>query len=99
MARPTPASGCSGPTTMATNRPTGSGCVARNSTVTRSISRAPRSYAVVACMDSELLGDDFGGTEILPGELDDHLRIERLAGVDVDAEELHRPLPGVEVRA
>ena len=40
-----------------------------------------------------------GGVEVLAGELDDVVRIERLAGVHVDAEEDARLLPPVEVRA
>ena len=43
--------------------------------------------------------DDVGGVEVLGGEVDDPIGIERFARIDIDREEPHGLVPGVEVGA
>jgi hypothetical protein len=58
-----------------------------------------RGYAYWKVLRLEGSADDVVGVEVLGGEVDDPIGIERFAGVDVDREEQHGLVPGVEVRA
>src|SRR4029453_7143855 len=89
-----------------TPRPAAPGCCRTSAGTPPPRTRGPtpaarpgRRTAAAAAASSTLLADVVAGGEPLAGELDHGVGRERLAGVDVDAEEQPGDVPRVEVRA